>query len=257
MKFITIVSSFILFFNAIATEKIVALSIPKSGSFLLYKCIQLITDKKPMHVFHTDTFDKWSEGFVTNHELPTQKALDYYQSNSVKGVFIYRDPRDQIVSTAYFFKEKLKHPKAADMNISELFFDCMRDDCRWWRYVVFVGVDLPSDLSIASLYNAMLPWRDYDFIYSTTFEKLIGPKGGGNKKDQIKEIIAIAAHIGSPISQQRAEKIADQLFGRFETFRSGQIGAWKKEFNEIHKKEFKNIAGQLLIDLGYEKNFNW
>ena len=41
------------------------------------------------------------------------------------------------------------------------------------------------------------------------------------------------------------------------TFRKGEIGNWKNEFNEEHKAAFKEIAGQLLIQLGYEKNYKW
>ena len=47
------------------------------------------------------------------------------------------------------------------------------------------------------------------------------------------------------------------FFGDSVTFHKGQIGAWKTEFTENHKKLFKEIAGQLLIDLGYEKDYNW
>lgn len=56
----------------------------------------------------------------------------------------------------------------------------------------------------------------------------------------------------------RAEEIASELFKETTlTFRKGVAGEWKAHFNEEHKRIFKNIAGQLLIDLGYEKDFNW
>lgn len=41
------------------------------------------------------------------------------------------------------------------------------------------------------------------------------------------------------------------------TFRTGKTGEWKKYFKEEHKKIFKEVAGQLLIDLGYEKTLDW
>jgi hypothetical protein len=41
------------------------------------------------------------------------------------------------------------------------------------------------------------------------------------------------------------------------TFRSGKTGEWKKHFTEEHKKIFKDVAGDLLIKLGYEKNNDW
>jgi phage gpG-like protein len=44
---------------------------------------------------------------------------------------------------------------------------------------------------------------------------------------------------------------------RSPTFRSGKTGEWQKHFTEEHKKIFKNVAGDLLVRLGYEKDSNW
>ena len=41
------------------------------------------------------------------------------------------------------------------------------------------------------------------------------------------------------------------------TFRSGKTGEWKKYFKDEHKKIFKDIAEDLLIRLGYERDLNW
>ena len=41
------------------------------------------------------------------------------------------------------------------------------------------------------------------------------------------------------------------------TFRSGKTGGWREFFTEEHKKLFKDVAGDLLVRLGYEKNNDW
>jgi hypothetical protein len=41
------------------------------------------------------------------------------------------------------------------------------------------------------------------------------------------------------------------------TFRSGKTGEWKKHFTQEHKKVFIEVAGDLLIKLGFEKDSNW
>jgi hypothetical protein len=41
------------------------------------------------------------------------------------------------------------------------------------------------------------------------------------------------------------------------TFRSGKTGGWKQHFTADHKKLFKDVAGDLLVKLGYEKDNNW
>ncbi|MDQ7032942.1 MAG: sulfotransferase domain-containing protein [Desulfonauticus sp.] len=42
-----------------------------------------------------------------------------------------------------------------------------------------------------------------------------------------------------------------------EHIRKGQVGNWREFFTERHKEIFKEIAGDLLIRLSYEKDFNW
>ena len=40
-------------------------------------------------------------------------------------------------------------------------------------------------------------------------------------------------------------------------FRSGKIGSWKTEFDSENIKKFKELAGESLIKLKYEKDLNW
>jgi hypothetical protein len=41
------------------------------------------------------------------------------------------------------------------------------------------------------------------------------------------------------------------------TFRLGKTGGWKEHFTVEHKKLFKDVAGDLMVRLGYEKNNDW
>jgi hypothetical protein len=44
---------------------------------------------------------------------------------------------------------------------------------------------------------------------------------------------------------------------RSPTFRRGQIGGWREEFTAEHKALFKEVAGDILIELGYERDHRW
>jgi len=48
-----------------------------------------------------------------------------------------------------------------------------------------------------------------------------------------------------------------ESLSRGETKRKGIVGDWRNLFTQKHKDYFKEVAGQLLIDLGYEKDLNW
>ena len=41
------------------------------------------------------------------------------------------------------------------------------------------------------------------------------------------------------------------------TFRSGKTGGWREYFSDEHKLLFKDVAGDLLVRLGYETNNDW
>jgi hypothetical protein len=41
------------------------------------------------------------------------------------------------------------------------------------------------------------------------------------------------------------------------TFRSGKTGGWREHFKDENKKLFKEVAGDLLVRLGYEENNDW
>jgi hypothetical protein len=41
------------------------------------------------------------------------------------------------------------------------------------------------------------------------------------------------------------------------TFRQGKSGGWREHFTPVHKALFKDLAGDLLIRLGYEKDLDW
>jgi len=48
-----------------------------------------------------------------------------------------------------------------------------------------------------------------------------------------------------------------ESLSRGDTKRKGIVGDWRNLFTQKHKDYFKEVAGQLLIDLGYERDMNW
>jgi len=42
-----------------------------------------------------------------------------------------------------------------------------------------------------------------------------------------------------------------------EHVRAGKTGDWERYFEEPHKDLIKRVAGQALIDLGYENDLDW
>jgi hypothetical protein len=86
---------------------------------------------------------------------------------------------------------------------------------------------------------------------------LVGPRGGGTRDAQIEELENIARHVGIWHGPHEIEQLSERAFGGTRTFRKGTIGSWQNHFSAEHKRVFKELAGNLLIDLGYEQDHDW
>jgi hypothetical protein len=108
---------------------------------------------------------------------------------------------------------------------------------------------------IAGRFAPYLGWLGQPSVMKIHFEDLIHERTG-----TLNRIIDhFLARVPLTISR---EAILDSLESSINpskspTFRSGKTGEWKKYFTDEHKKIFKDVAGDLLIRLGYEKDHNW
>ena len=64
-------------------------------------------------------------------------------------------------------------------------------------------------------------------------------------------------HFNVSINEEQISAIAMRIFDTSSyPFRKGQIRGWKNHFAPSHIAEFKELAGFLLIELGYEKGLH-
>lgn len=164
--------------------------------------------------------------------------------------FIFRDPRDVVVSHVFYVTDmEARHAHHdyyqalpdfnARLNVSIL----GRPD---------TGIEFPN---IADRFAPYLGWLEKDAVLSIHFEELVN--------NRISALNRILDHVlvRIPLPAPRKDILEALEFSinprRSPTFRSGKTGEWKKYFTEEHKKIFKNVAGDLLIQLGYEKNQDW
>ncbi len=246
-------------------EHILASSIPKCGSHLLYKCLYLITGRLNSACIPEDMYKLNREKtFAAFHGLPNKRAIEVLKSFNAKVILIIRDPRDQIVSGANYFSKYFNEFKK--MTVDQKIRELTHNSCFWTGRFMR---DMPHNGSINVLYRKMLEWREYPFVYIVKFEDLVGEKGGGSRVASVTEVINIANHINCTITVSRAEVIADMIFGTIAepakpeslilnySFKAGKIGQWQNVFSDQQKKLFKTVVGQLLVDLHYEQDFDW
>lgn len=237
---------------ALASCPIILISIPKCGTHLMGKLLSILTDQTHRtpgingaggseHIVE-DALKLYNEGkFSHIHFNFSTKGIRLYKEFGIKPFFIYRDPRDQIIAWA------LSENTDSGCSIEERIFHALDPEREYfWGYH-----------GINDLYTNIMPWAAAPSVCAVKFEDLVGPTGGGSIEKQYATIERIANHLGMPLSHAIIAAIAKELFGNTRTFREGKIDSWKEYFTQEHKEFFKKNAGQILIDLGYETDFNW
>jgi hypothetical protein len=164
-------------------------------------------------------------------------------------IFVYRDPRDQLVSLVYYAKDM-----QLDHHLHE-YFDNELSTMEERLNVVIEGCDLPDLLmvNVRERYDGYLDWFDRDDVLCLKFEDLILDQENtlGKFLDYIKSF-----GVSYSVSREQAIRtLSDAIKPKKSgTFRKGQPGNWKNHFTEDNKRRFKAVAGDLLTRLGYEED---
>jgi hypothetical protein len=110
--------------------------------------------------------------------------------------------------------------------------------------------------SVKQRYDSYMGWLNQPEILCIKFEDLVL-----NQEDALGEILDYLGTRGFSLQIPRIEGIA--ILKRFiapkksGTFRKGVPGNWREYFKDSHKNLFNQVAGDLLIQLGYEKDGSW
>jgi hypothetical protein len=173
-------------------------------------------------------------------------------SSKYATVFIYRDPRDLLVSHVFYAVDMHEDHGMHDYYTEEL------DNMEERLNVAIQGIREP-DLGLPSVsdrYEHNLAWIDHPEVLSVRFEDVI--LDTDNTLGSIADYIA-SYDVNYSASRSEVVKVLKKAIRPKEsgTFRKGQPGNWKEYFSEGNKRLFKEVAGDLLIKLGYEENYDW
>jgi len=181
----------------------------------------------------------------------TEENASFLTSAGRVNYFIYRDPRDMLVSQVFF---------ATDMHEEHGMHDYYKSlpDFGARLNVAITGIDKDGlkMVSVKQRYEGVFQWLQQKNTMCIRFEDLIN-----NRDATLLKMLDEVEKTGYKISTPR-EKALPVLIEAIQpkkshTFRSGKTGGWKQHFTDKHKKLFKEVAGDLLVRLGYEKNNDW
>jgi sulfotransferase 6B1 len=189
--------------------------------------------------------------FVTAHCVYSPELASLFAGERMRVVCILRDPRDVAVSQMHYIKQKKRHP------IHDAFIALPSDNERLLVSIRGGLLGMRELLSLDERYRQFLGWQRDENSVLVKFEDLVGPRGGGSAEAQRSTVERVTRHLGVSVNEETVPSIEEDLFGLGRTFRKGQIGGWREEFSEEHARAAREIAGPLLVELGYEAGPEW
>lgn len=248
-------------------------SFPKSGTHLLTQVLQGFPQIGPavdsglpaIVTFEGDTGRPRSAGEILAdlqrllpgdiayghvHALP--EAVDFLSRPGMASYFILRDPRDVVVSHVHYVTEMEPN------HIHHLYYTEVLQDFNERLSASILGrpdPDIPFP-NILERFEPYLGWLDQPEVLCLRFEDFIT-----RREETLGQVLEHAVRRGFPLNMERSQAIRTLAASidpqRSPTFRSGKVGGWRQQFSEAHKRLFKDVAGDLLIRLGYEQDDAW
>ena len=167
-------------------------------------------------------------------------------------IFVYRDPRDMIVSHVFYATEIHKGHGMYP------YYTQVLNSVEERINAQIMGVVEPGfELSpIRKKYDEYLCWLEQPQVLSIRFEDLILDRDGAlNRLLDYLEEQGFAPEMSRPEAVQILKSsIAPHKSG---TFRKGKPGNWREHFTAENVTLFKHATGDLLVRLGYEQDGNW
>lgn len=255
----------------LAAPPVLANSFPKSGTHLLFQ----IVDGLPRSTNYGAFLASMTSSFRFRERLPDDASqlvhhfvpgeivrghLFYHPQNeqdlSAKNVvhyFAYRDPRDVVVSEAHYLREMNRwHRLARYFRSLPSISDAIMLSITGFDPPV-AGIEYPH---IAARFDRYKGWLTAGDCLPIRFEDLASEKR--------PTVVRRMAEFYAQHSRERVdvETCVAAMSARIaphksHTFRSGKKAGWQNEFTDRHREVFDRLAGDLLIELGYEPDHEW
>jgi sulfotransferase 6B1 len=244
---------------------------PKSGSHLLLQILNGFTkimpyryvDEEPVRTIKKGGGRRTADDILADlNHVPdgvigwgyvdaTKENASFLTSAGRVNYFMYRDPRDMLVSQV-FFATDLQEEHGMHQYYNSL------PDFGARLKVAITGIDKDGlkMVNVKQRYEGVFQWLDQKNVMCIRFEDLVDNRDV-TWNAMLDEVEKTGYKIPTP--RQKALSVLVEAIQpkKSHTFRSGKTGGWREHFTEEHKELFKGLTGDLLIRLGCEKDNDW
>ncbi|MBV6396707.1 MAG: hypothetical protein HFACDABA_02307 [Anaerolineales bacterium] len=181
----------------------------------------------------------------------TPENASFLTQNGRVNFFIYRDPRDLLVSQVFFATDMHEEHGMHD------FYNSLSDFGERLK-VAITGIDRDGlkMVSVKQRYEGVFQWLATPGVMCLRFEDVINRREA-TLASMLDELERTGYKVPAP--RGKAVSLLAQAIQpkKSHTFRSGKTGGWREFFTAEHKSLFKEVAGDLTVRLGYEKTNDW
>ncbi|HSL30449.1 MAG TPA: sulfotransferase domain-containing protein [Anaerolineales bacterium] len=250
---------------------LLGISFPKSGTHLLDQILlgfsKVTPYAKRLHSFYAEYegesgrkrspeqalqwLDTLRQGDVASaHLFARSEAVERICRPAFIPFFIFRDPRDVVVSHVFYVTDmEARH-------VHHAYYRSLPDFNARLNVSILGRPDTNIEFpNISERFAPYMGWLDEPSVLKIHFEDLVHDRDG--RLNRIIDHFLLRVPLQNPREQILQALESSINPNRSPTFRSGKTGEWKKHFTEKHKTIFKDVAGDLLVKLGYEKDHDW
>lgn len=244
---------------------------PKSGSHLLLQILNGFTrimpyryvEAEPIRTIKRDAGRRTVDDILADlRAIPngvigwgyvdaTKENVSFLTQPGRVNYFIYRDPRDMLVSQVFFATDMHEEHGMHD------FYNSLPDFSERLK-VAITGIDRDGlkMVSVKQRYDGVFQWLETPGVLCIRFEDLINDRDA-TLHSMLDEAEKTGYQIPTPREKALSILVETIQPRKSHTFRSGKTGGWREFFTEEHKSLFKDVAGDLVVRLGYEKTNDW
>jgi len=230
-------------------------SLPKAGTHLVERalCLHPGVHRRLVPTLYPYNLPQWGElGSLVERQRPGQllvthlpferSYLDVIEAAGARAFFVIRDPRDVVVSNAFYIAASSFH------NWHRLIAAEPTIEARI-RVLIEGREATPRIPSIAEYLERYAGWLDGGALV-VRFEDLVGAP-----ERRLQTLDAIYRHAGLGVEPAELERLAGKLISPASpTYRSGATGEWRKHFDSELEARFTETAGRHLARYGYAED---
>jgi hypothetical protein len=235
---------------------------PKTGTTWMLRLLTSIPGYHSAGNFHGDVqkYQYLQPGDVAHgHDRFTPEIAQLLDSNHIKTIVTFRNPRDQVISRCFHIlrdPEHRWHQQLSAMPMDEALMICIegRETLPSTRSLV----DISRSWMHATAHSMCIRYEDLLLDTCDQFQNVIEYLGLKLSDTLLHDIV----------KRNRFSRLAaGRRFWKTSVrqgpsnprshFRKGVVGDWQNYFKPEHVAKFKELLGDMLVELGYEKDLDW